>query len=434
MLLSQAFIADFEEYLYVCASFYTIMSRKTSYPKEQVKILLLEGVHKRAFEMFKDAGYTNIEHSSNTLNEAELAEKIKGAHILGIRSKTKVSDKVLEQADRLMAIGAFCIGTNQIDMKTALNKGIAVFNSPFSNTRSVAELVIAEAILLLRRVVDKNKALHEGNWVKSSSGSFETRGKTIGIVGYGHIGAQVSVMSESLGMDVLFYDVEPKLALGNAKQAKSLEELFSKSDIITLHAPGHPSTKNMINENSLKLMKQGAILINCSRGDLMDEQAVKKSLEEKCLGGLGLDVYNAEPKTNKEPFETVFRNMENVFLTPHIGGSTVEAQENIGIDGAAKLISYIDTGSTVGSLTVPALNLPVQEDAHRMLHIHENVPGVLGEINSLMSKLDVNILGQYLKTNNQIGYVVLDIDKQTSENVLNELKKVKHTIRVRNLY
>jgi D-3-phosphoglycerate dehydrogenase len=410
------------------------MKHKTSYPRDQVKILLLEGVHKRALEMLAEAGYSDVEHSANTLPEEELVKKIKGVHILGIRSKTKVTAAVLNNADKLLAIGAFGIGTNQIDMKTATEKGIAVFNSPFSNTRSVAELVIAEAILLLRKVTDKNKAMHEGQWVKSSSGSYEAREKTIGIIGYGHIGAQVSVMAESLGMNVLFYDVEPKLPLGNAKQAKSLEELLMNADVITLHAPGHPSTKNMINEARLKQMKKGAILINCGRGDLIDEAAVKKSLEEKYLGGLGLDVFPSEPKTNKEPFTTVFQNMENVFLTPHIGGSTVEAQENIGIDGATKLISYLETGSTVGALTVPALNLPIQEDAHRILHIHENVPGVLGEINGLMSKMNVNILGQYLKTNNQIGYVVLDVDMETSSNVLEELKKVKHTIRVRNLY
>jgi D-3-phosphoglycerate dehydrogenase len=410
------------------------MKPKTSFPKDQIKILMLEGVHARALDMFSQAGYTGIEHSGNTLPEEELAEKIKGVHILGVRSKTSVTTKVLNNADKLMALGAFCIGTNKIDMKTATEKGIAVFNSPFSNTRSVAELVIAEAILLLRKVVDKNKAMHAGQWMKSSSGSFETREKTIGIIGYGHIGAQVSVMAESLGMNVLFYDVEPKLPLGKAKQAKSLEELLKNCDVITLHAPGHASTKNMINEVRLKQMKKGAILINCGRGDLIDEAAVKKSLEEKHLGGLGLDVYAVEPKTNKEPFTTVFQHLENVFLTPHIGGSTVEAQENIGIDGAAKLISYLDTGATTGSLTVPSLNLPVQEDTHRMLHIHENVPGVLGAINGLMSQMDVNILGQYLKTNAQIGYVVLDIDKDSSPKVLEELKKVKHTIRVRNLY
>lgn len=395
---------------------------------------MLEGVHKRAIDLFNEAGYTDIESIGSTLSESELAEKIKGIHILGIRSKTKVTAGVLNNADKLLTVGAFCIGTNQVDMKSALEKGLAVFNSPFSNTRSVAELVVAESILLLRKVMDKNKALHDGQWIKSSSGSFETRGKTIGIIGYGHIGAQVSVMAESLGMNVLFYDVEPKLPLGNAKQAKNLQELLQNSDVVTLHAPGHASTKNMINETSLKLMKKGAVLINCSRGDLMDEAAVKKSLEEKQLGGLGLDVFLNEPKSNKEAFNTVFQNVENVFMTPHIGGSTVEAQENIGVDCAGKIISYLDTGSTVGCLTVPALNLPVQDDTHRLLHIHENVPGVLGEINGLMSGMNVNIVGQYLKTNSQIGYVVLDIDKQTSPNVLEELRKVKHTIRVRNLY
>lgn len=407
---------------------------KTSFPKDKIKILLLEGVHPMAINLLKQAGYASIESLPNTLTEDELAAKIKDVHVLGIRSKTKLTTKLLEKAEKLQTVGAFCIGTNGIDMSTATEKGVAVFNSPFSNTRSVAELVIAEIIILLRKVGDKNKAMHEGLWNKSSSNSFEARGKILGIVGYGHIGAQVSVMAEALGMKVMFYDVEPKLPLGNARQAANLDELFKKADVITLHAPGHPSTKNMINKNSLKVMKKGAIIINCSRGDLMDMDAVKQSLEEKQLGGLGLDAFNNEPKTNKEPYDSIFRNMENVFLTPHIGGSTVEAQANIGEDVAMKLISYMDTGSTVGSLTVPSLNLPIQDEAHRLLHIHKNVPGVMSEINTLLSSLKVNILGQYLKTNNQIGYVVTDIDKKTSSKVLDELKKVKHTIRVRSLY
>jgi D-3-phosphoglycerate dehydrogenase len=407
---------------------------KTSFPKDKIKILLLEGVHSHAIDLFRQAGYLSIENLPGTLSEDDLLAKIKDVHILGIRSKSKLTTRILKEASKLQVVGAFCIGTNGIDMNTATEKGIAVFNSPFSNTRSVAELVIAEIIVLLRRLGDKNKSMHEGQWIKSSSNSFEARGKTLGIVGYGHIGAQVSVMAEALGMKVLFYDVEQKLPLGNAQQAKSLEDLLKNSDVVTLHAPGHPTTKNMINKARLKMMRKGALLINCSRGDLMDDAAVKQSLEEKHLGGLGLDVYNNEPKTNKEAYISFFGNMENVFLTPHIGGSTVEAQANIGEDVAAKLISYMDTGSTVGSLTVPALNLPIQHDAHRLLHMHNNVPGVMSEITGVLSDLKANILGQYLKTNNQIGYVVTDIDKKTSPKVLDELKKVKNTIRVRSLY
>ena len=407
---------------------------KTSFPKDKIKVLLLEGVHPHAIELFRQAGYSDIESLPGTLSEDDLIAKIKGVHMLGIRSKSKLTARILQQAAKLQAVGAFCIGTNGIDMPTATQNGIAVFNSPFSNTRSVAELVIAEIIILLRRIGDKNKTMHEGQWIKSSSNSFEARGKTLGIVGYGHIGAQVSVMAEALGMKVLFYDVEQKLPMGNAVQAKSLDDLLKNSDVVTLHAPGHPSTKNLINKNKLKMMKKGSLLINCSRGDLMDDVAVKQSLEEKHLGGLGLDTFTNEPKTNKEPYDSIYRNLDNVFLTPHIGGSTVEAQANIGEDVAQKLVSYMDTGSTVGSLSVPALNLPIQYDAHRLLHMHANVPGVMSEITTVLSGMKVNILAQFLKTNNQIGYVVTDIDKKTSPKVLDELRNVKHTIRVRSLY
>lgn len=410
------------------------MPQETSFPKNKIKILLLEGVHPSAVNYFTSAGYENIEQHGKTFSEEELSEKIKDVHILGIRSKTKLTQKVFANADKLIAAGCFCIGTNQVDMNSATEKGIAVFNSPFSNTRSVAELVIAETIMLLRRIGDMNTNTHLGKWSKSSSNSFEARGKTLGIVGYGHIGSQVSVLAEGLGFSVLFYDVEPKLSHGNARQAKNLDELYSKSDVITLHAPGGKSTANMINAVSLSKMKKGVLLINLSRGDLMDTDAVKVALETKQLGGLGLDVYLNEPKTNSEPFSSPFQNMPNVVLTPHIGGSTVEAQENIGIEVAEKLISFLDTGSSVSSLSIPSLSLPVQEDAHRLLHIHENIPGVLSEINGLLSEMNVNILGQYLKTNPKIGYVVLDIDKKTSTQVIDELKKVKNTIRVRSLY
>lgn len=410
------------------------MSKSTTFPKEKIKILLLEGVHPASLKLFKDHGYTDIETISAALSDADLKKKISQVHLLGIRSKTQLTKEIIAAGSRLLGIGAFCIGTNQIDMNTAIENGIAVFNSPFSNTRSVAELVIAHCINLMRRVIEKNDAAHRGEWLKEASGSFEVRGKTLGIVGYGHIGSQVSVLAENMGMKVIFYDVEPKLSLGNASSVKTLDELLKQSDIVTLHVPGLSTTKNLINDQRLAKMKKGACLINYSRGDVVDIPAVKKSIESGKLGGFAVDVFPSEPKSNKDPFVSPLQGLSNVILTPHIGGSTAEAQENIGLDVAGKLISFLETGSTTGSLSVPALSLPVQYDAHRLLHIHKNVPGVLGEINGKLSHLNVNILGQYLKTNNQIGYVVLDVDKKTSAKAMEELKKVKHTIRVRELY
>ncbi|MBK7850141.1 MAG: phosphoglycerate dehydrogenase [Bacteroidetes bacterium] len=410
------------------------MSKSTTFPKEKIKILLLEGVHPASLKLFKDHGYTDIETISAALSDADLKKKISQVHLLGIRSKTQLTKEIIAAGSRLLGIGAFCIGTNQIDMNSAIENGIAVFNSPFSNTRSVAELVIAHCINLMRRVIEKNDAAHRGEWLKEASGSFEVRGKTLGIVGYGHIGSQVSVLAENMGMKVIFYDVEPKLSLGNASSVKTLDELLKQSDIVTLHVPGLSTTKNLINDQRLAKMKKGACLINYSRGDVVDIPAVKKSIDSGKLGGFAVDVFPSEPKSNKDPFVSPLQGLSNVILTPHIGGSTAEAQENIGLDVAGKLISFLETGSTTGSLSVPALSLPVQYDAHRLLHIHKNVPGVLGEINGKLSHLNVNILGQYLKTNNQIGYVVLDVDKKTSAKAMEELKKVKHTIRVRELY
>lgn len=410
------------------------MPQQTSFPKEKIKMLMLEGVHPSALKLFKDLGYTDIEVSKASLTEAELLDKISDIHLLGIRSKTQLSAKVIKSANRLLGIGAFCIGTNQIDMNAAVDNGIAVFNSPFSNTRSVAELVIAHCINLMRRVFEKSEAAHKGKWMKDSADSYEVRGKVLGIIGYGHIGSQVSVLAENLGMKVIFYDVEPKLSLGNASPVKTLNELLESSDIITLHVPGHTSTKNLIDSNKLKKTKKGVVLINLSRGDVVDLEAVKSSIENNHLRGFAADVFPEEPQDNNEIFKAPVQGLPNVILTPHIGGSTREAQENIGLDVANKLISFLETGSTTGSLSVPALSLPVLQDTHRLLHIHRNVPGVLSEINGLLSRLNVNILGQYLKTNSQIGYVVLDVDKDTPSNALEELKKVKNTIRVRSLY
>lgn len=407
---------------------------QTTYPKDKLKILLLENIHPSAIHQLNKAGYSDIESIKGSLTEKELIEKISKIHILGIRSKTQITEAVLKKADKLIAIGAFCIGTNQIKMNVARQQGISVFNSPFSNTRSVAELVLGLSIMLMRRVFEKSEGAHHGLWLKESKDCFEVRGKTLGIVGYGHIGSQVSVMAEALGMKVMFYDVTSKLSLGNAKSSNSLDDLLKKSDIITLHVPGTEGTKNLINAARLKKMKPGAVLLNLSRGDVMDVWAVKDAIEKRHLGGLAVDVFPEEPKDNKDVFASPLQGLKNVILTPHIGGSTVEAQEAIGLDVADKLISFIENGSSSGSLTIPEISLPVMNNAHRILHIHSNVPGVLSQINGVLSKMKVNIIGQYLKTNEEIGYVVLDIDKKSGPKVMAELKKVKNTIRTRSLY
>jgi D-3-phosphoglycerate dehydrogenase len=406
----------------------------TSYPKEKIKILLLEGIHPSAIKLFTEAGYTDIETLNSSLDEEQLLEKIDKIHLIGIRSKTQLTEKILSKADKLLAAGCFCIGTNQVDMDAAINNGIAIFNSPFSNTRSVAELVIAHCIYLMRKLIEKNTAAHNGDWLKGSNNCYEVRGKTLGIVGYGHIGSQVSVLAESIGMKVIYYDVEPKLSLGNALQVKSFDDLLKNSDILSFHVPGSATSKNMMSELQFAKMKKGAVLINLSRGDVVDISALKASLDQNHLGGAAVDVFPEEPIKNKDKFSSPLQGMKDVILTPHIGGSTMEAQENIGTDVATKLISFLETGSSVGSLSVPALILPVQHDSHRLLHIHKNVPGILSKINSILSEMNVNILGQYLQTNNHIGYVVLDVDKATSSNVLDELRKVKHTIKARSLY
>lgn len=406
----------------------------TSFPKEKIKILLLESVHPAAVEMFRDAGYTQIETTTGALSEKELLQKINNVHILGIRSKTQLTAAAIKQADKLIATGCFCIGVNQVSMSDAIENGIAVFNSPFSNTRSVAELVIANCIMLLRRIPEKSKAVLAGQWLKDSAGCFEVRGKTLGIIGYGHIGSQVSVLAEALGMKVIFYDVEPKLSLGNAKACKSINDLLKLSDIVTLHVPGTSATRNMVNESFLRKMKKDSVLINLSRGEVMDEQAIVNAITEKHLAGLAADVFIDEPQQKGDLFQSPLQHLNNVLLTPHIGGSTLEAQENIGTDVAGKIIRYLETGNSMGSVSVPALNLPLQQSAHRILHIHHNVPGVLSEINTIMSKHKANILGQYLQTNNAIGYVAVDIDKKASAGLIADLKNSKETIRVRGVY
>ena len=398
-----------------------------------MKVLLLENVHPTAIELFKKNGFKNIEIVKGAISEKELIDKVSDVSILGIRSKTLVTKKVLAHATNLVAAGAFCIGTNQIDITEATEKGVAIFNSPFSNTRSVAELVIGLCISLLRRIPEKNNAAHKGLWLKESDGCYELRGKTLGIVGYGHIGSQVSILAESMGMKVVFYDITNKLALGNAESCKSLDELLKKSDIITLHVPGTNETKNLITSSRIKKMKKGVHLINLSRGDVLDTAAIKKAIIEKHIAGLAVDVFPIEPKTNKDKLITPLQHLPNTILTPHIGGSTIEAQEAIGIDVAEKLIMFAKTGASLGSLTVPEISLPTLKNAQRILHIHVNVPGVLSEINGVLSKMKANILGQYLQTNNNIGYVALDIDKKVSQHLMQELALVKHTIKTRKL-
>jgi D-3-phosphoglycerate dehydrogenase len=407
---------------------------KTSYPKEKIRILFLENISDAAVRNFSRHGYVQVDKINKAMTEEEIIKEIRDVHILGIRSKTHITSNVLEAAKKLQAIGCFCIGVNQVDLVSATKHGVVVFNAPYSNTRSVAELVIGAAIMLIRRIPDKNKAAHEGYWMKESKGSYELRGKMLGIIGYGNIGSQVSVLAEAVGMKVIFYDVETKLPMGNAEDAKSLKELLKKADVVTLHVPETQQTKNLINKTNLKYFKKGSILINYARGEVVDLEALSNTLINGQISGAAIDVYPWEPEKNGDKFQTPLQNIPNVILTPHIGGSTEEAQQNIGEDVSMKLFNFLEKGITNGSHTVPALSLPPQEGAHRILHIHNNVPGVLSEINGQLSKHNINILAQYLKTNDEIGYVVLDVDKKLSSQAFQLLKAVKQTIKVRLLY
>ena len=406
----------------------------TSYPKSKIKVLFLENISDKAVQYFKDQGYTDVKKMSGALSEDELIKVIKEVHILGIRSKTFISKKVLDHAKKLQAIGCFCIGTNQVDLKACKQNGVAVFNAPYSNTRSVAELVIGSSIMLIRKIIDKNKAAHEGFWNKDAKGSFEIRGKTLGLIGYGNIGTQTSIMAEAMGMKVKFYDIETKLPLGNAQSVKSIKDLVSVSDIISIHVPETNQTKNLISKEVIKQCKTGAILINYARGEVVDLEALSEALKNKQISGAAIDVYPWEPEKNGDRFNTPLQGLSNVILTPHIGGSTEEAQENIGEDVSIKLYQYLERGVSNGSHTIPAISLPPVDGAHRILHIHNNVPGVLSAINTVMSKNKINIVGQYLKTNEEIGYVVLDVDSKLSKKANDLLREVKHTIRVRMLY
>lgn len=406
----------------------------TSYPKDKINILFLENVSETAVQFFIANGYTNVQKISGALSEEELIKAVKNVHILGIRSKTQITEQVLQAATKLQAIGCFCIGVNQVDLKAATKYGVSVFNAPYSNTRSVAELVIGLAIMLMRRITDKNTAAHNGTWLKEAKGSFELRNKTIGIIGYGNIGTQVSIISESLGMKVLYYDLETKLPLGNAIPYKKLKDVLAESDIVTLHVPGTAQTSNLIDAEHLQYFKQGSILINCARGEVVDLEALAAVLKTGQISGAAVDVFPWEPEKNGDAFSTPLQGLKNVILTPHIGGSTEEAQENIGEDVSMKLFNFLEKGVSYGSHTVPPISLPPIDGAHRILHIHNNVPGVLSAVNTQLSQHGINILGQYLKTNDQIGYVVLDVDKQLSQQAIELLRDVKETIKVRLLY
>ncbi|MBJ7551082.1 phosphoglycerate dehydrogenase [Marinomonas ostreistagni] len=406
----------------------------TSLEKAKIKILLLEGVHQSAIEALNAAGYENIEYHKTALPEDELIEKISEAHFIGIRSRTQLTSKVLEHANKLVAIGCFCIGTNQVDLDAASSKGIVVFNAPYSNTRSVAELVLGELILLLRGIPEKNAVSHRGGWMKSAVGSFETRGKRLGIVGYGSIGTQLSVLAESLGMEVCFYDIITKLPLGNARQVKSLEELLSTCDVISLHVPETPSTKMMIGAEEIAQIKKGAIFLNASRGTVVDLEALAESIKAGNIAGAAIDVFPVEPKGNAEEFVSPLRGLDNVILTPHIGGSTMEAQENIGVEVAVKLIQYSDIGTTTAAVNFPEVALPAQADTHRILHIHENRPGVLSKINSIFSDNGINISGQFLRTTEKLGYMVMEVDADMGEIALEKVKEVDGTIKARVLF
>ncbi|WP_227369196.1 phosphoglycerate dehydrogenase [Halomonas sp. M20] len=407
---------------------------KTSLDKSKIKILLLEGIHQTAVDSFLNAGYTNIEHLQTSLDEEALIDKVSDVHFIGIRSRTQLSKRVFDAAEKLAAVGCFCIGTNQVDLNAALVRGIPVFNAPYSNTRSVAELVLAETIMLLRGIPEKSARAHQGGWLKSAKNSHEARGKTLGIIGYGNIGAQLSVLAESVGLEVIYYDAVTKLAMGNARQVGSLQELLARADVVTLHVPDLPSTRWMIGKEQIALMKQGGILINASRGSVVDIEALAEALKSGKLLGAAIDVFPVEPKGNSEEFVSPLRGLENVILTPHVGGSTLEAQENIGVEVAEKLVTYSDNGTTITSVNFPEVSLPAHPNKHRLLHIHDNVPGVLSEINRVLSEDEINIAAQYLQTNDKVGYVVIDVDKAYGDKALQALKQVEHTLRIRTLY
>lgn len=410
------------------------MAQTTSLAKDNIKIVLLEGIHPSAEEVFRNDGYNNIFTAAKSLPQDELREVLADANFLGIRSRTQVTEELLGYAPKLSAIGCFCIGTNQVDLEAATKHGIPVFNAPFANTRSVAELVLAEIILLLRGVPAKSAAAHRGEWHKSAINSYETRGKILGIVGYGHIGTQIGILAEGLGMKVQFFDVEKRLSLGNARPAESFEQLLATSDVVTFHVPETEQTQNMMNSAAFERLKEGAIIVNASRGTVVDIDALEQALETGRVNGAAIDVFPTEPKSNQEEFISPLRKFDNTILTPHIGGSTKEAQVNIGIEVSEKLVKYSNNGSTLSSVNFPEVGLPELVKKHRICHIHHNAPGVLAKINDTFSATGVNISAQYLQTNALVGYVVTDIDHASSDNAFEKLKEIDGTIKSRILY
>ncbi|MCW8137805.1 MAG: phosphoglycerate dehydrogenase [Planctomycetota bacterium] len=408
--------------------------RELSFPKTKIRVLLLEGVHDSAVEFFTEQGYTNVTRFDRALEGDDLRAELARAHMVGIRSTTHLTAEALEVADKLIAIGTFCIGTNQVDLRAAARRGVPVFNAPHSNTRSVAEMVVAEMVMLMRGLGDKNTRAHQGVWDKSARASYELRGKTLGIVGYGHIGSQVSILAEAFGMRVLYHDVLPRLPMGNAQQLPSLDALLPKVDVLTLHVPEDPSTRGLIDAERLARMRPGSHLINASRGSVVDIDALADALRRGHLGGAAVDVFPREPASNKEPFESPLRGLPNVVLTPHIGGSTLEAQRNIGIEVATKLVLFSDQGSTVGAVNFPNLSLPPDPRSHRLLHVHHNRPGVLAAINRVLADSGANINGQHLRTSPEVGYVVVDVDREHGPDLKERLQAVPETIRVRVLY
>jgi D-3-phosphoglycerate dehydrogenase len=418
---------NMDEFLFV-----NDLPRNISYPKNRIKILLLENVHPDAFDNLSEDGFS-VELVKNSLSEEELIKKIKGVHVLGIRSKTQVTKKVLEAADKLLVVGAFCIGTTQIDLDNCRRKGVAVFNAPYSNTRSVVELAIGEIIMLMRSVFPRSTEIHNGQWQKTAAGSREVRGKNLGIVGYGNIGKQLSVLAEAIGMRVYYYDVDDKLALGNAVKCNTLENLLNVSDVVTLHIDDNKANKNFIGEREINQMRDGAIFVNLARGFVVDIKALANALKSGKLAGAAIDVYPEEPRSNGE-FFTELQGLNNVILTPHVGGSTEEAQRNIADFVPNKIMDYVNSGSTVDAVNFPNIRLPKQNKAHRFLHIHKNVPGVMAKINEVLAKFEMNISGQYLSTDNEVGYVITDLDKEYNKDVIKALKKIENTIKFRVLY
>lgn len=408
-----------------------------SLERDRIKVLLLESIDESAIEAFKNDGYTNVESHTKALPEAELVDAIKGAHVLGIRSRTHVTKRVLEHADKLIAVGCFCIGTDQVDVGAAEAHGVPVFNAPFSNTRSVAELVLAEIVMLCRGIPQRNAAAHRGEWLKAVGGATEVRGKTLGIVGYGHIGTQIGLLAEGLGMRVIYHDVEPKLALGNAAPVDTLRKLLEDADVVTLHVPDTEETRHLIGADELGQMKRAAHLINASRGKVVDIDALAAAIDEGRIAGAAIDVFPVEPESNAHPFESPLRRFDNVILTPHIGGSTVEAQESIGLEVAAKLLKYSNNGSTMTAVNFPEVSLPEHRGKHRLLHTHRNVPGMLAAMNAVLAEAKINIASQYLETSRQVGYAVIDVDgadRPLSATLREQLDAIEGTIRTRVLY